>query len=443
LHVSCYVIPCAKCCVMDKNMDNKNDYKVKFTKFSDGERYPLLVNGKGIPHWHVTLFTTTQIRNANKAPNTIAAALSAIKVLLDWTHSFEIDLEARFAQCSFLNEQELESLRCYTQSKSSKKIKKILKVIPFPRASERSRSAIEKNTNKISFSTQYIRMTYQNEYLEWLAIRIIEQEAKCIDEATLKRIKSMSKSFATRRPQKSISSREAARKGLTEEQQSLLLSIIEPSSKKNPFSPALQIRNKAAILLLYHLGIRAGELLALRTSDFDFQQNTVLIARRHDNPDDPRTYQPVVKTADRRIPLASSLINLVSDYVLRERRKIPKSKLHDFLFITHQSGAFKGQPLSIKGLNKVFLTIQRAEPESLGNLTPHLLRHTANDRFSELMDKRNATPAEEEKMRSYIMGWKEGSGTAATYTRRHIEKKAKEAALKLQEGNQITGRLND
>ena len=40
------------------------------------------------------------------------------------------------------------------------------------------------------------------------------------------------------------------------------------------------------------------------------------------------------------------------------------------------------------------------------------------------MDKRGASPAEEDKMRSYIMGWKEGSGTAATYTRRHIENKA-------------------
>jgi len=96
-----------------------------------------------------------------------------------------------------------------------------------------------------------------------------------------------------------------------------------------------------------------------------------------------------------------------------------------------------GQPLSIKGLNKIFLEIQKVQPKELSNLTPHLLRHTANDRFSQLMDQRGATSAEEEKMRSYLMGWKEGSGTASTYTRRHIEKKAREAALKLQEHEQI------
>jgi len=37
-------------------------------------------------------------------------------------------------------------------------------------------------------------------------------------------------------------------------------------------------------------------------------------------------------------------------------------------------------------------------------------------------------------MRSYLMGWKEGSGTAAHYNKRFVKKKANEAALKLQEG---------
>jgi hypothetical protein len=49
------------------------------------------------------------------------------------------------------------------------------------------------------------------------------------------------------------------------------------------------------------------------------------------------------------------------------------------------------------------------------------------------MDQRKVTPAEEEKMRSYLMGWKEGSGTAGTYTKRHIENRTKEAAIQLQE----------
>jgi hypothetical protein len=38
----------------------------------------------------------------------------------------------------------------------------------------------------------------------------------------------------------------------------------------------------------------------------------------------------------------------------------------------------------------------------------------------------------EKKTRSQIMGWSETSGTAETYTRREIERKAREASLQLQ-----------
>lgn len=112
---------------------------------------------------------------------------------------------------------------------------------------------------------------------------MIEQEARQIDADTLKLIQRMANSLRKRRPQKTIKSREAARKGLTEEQQESLLNLIKPQSEKNPFSQEIQERNQLMVLLLYYLGLRAGELLALRVSDFDFQKNTVLVARRHDN----------------------------------------------------------------------------------------------------------------------------------------------------------------
>jgi hypothetical protein len=63
---------------------------------------------------------------------------------------------------------------------------------------------------------------------------------------------------------------------------------------------------------------------------------------------------------------------------------------------------------------------------------PHKLRHDWNDRFSEQAETQGWGHAAEEKMRSYAMGWKEGSGSSAVYTRRYTERKAREAALKLQ-----------
>lgn len=63
------------------------------------------------------------------------------------------------------------------------------------------------------------------------------------------------------------------------------------------------------------------------------------------------------------------------------------------------------------------------------------------------MDKMDNPPSPEkqEQMRSYLMGWLEGSGSAAHYNRRFIENKAHEAALHLQANmiNLHNGKLSD
>ncbi|WP_352340319.1 hypothetical protein, partial [Psychrobacter sp. 16-MNA-CIBAN-0192] len=41
----------------------------------------------------------------------------------------------------------------------------------------------------------------------------------------------------------------------------------------------------------------------------------------------------------------------------------------------------------------------------------------------------------QEQIRSYIMGWKSGSGTAMHYNKRFIQQQAKKAALALQSNN--------
>ena len=50
----------------------------------------------------------------------------------------------------------------------------------------------------------------------------------------------------------------------------------------------------------------------------------------------------------------------------------------------------------------------------------------------EKVDQQGIKEAEEEKLRSNLMGWAEGSGTSTTYTKRHIAKKAHEVSLLLQ-----------
>lgn len=51
----------------------------------------------------------------------------------------------------------------------------------------------------------------------------------------------------------------------------------------------------------------------------------------------------------------------------------------------------------------------------------------------------------QEKIRSFLMGWKEGSGTAAIYNKRFIQQKGHEAALELQKssGTRLPGNLKN
>jgi integrase len=418
-------------------MLNAKKTKVRLATFSNGERYPFLIDDQGIPLWYPTLFTTTQYRNVSMASNTMSSVLSSIRVLMAWTQLNDVDLEARFLNKRFLSQQEVESLCTYLQTKSSDLELQKSNVVRVTRRLEGVRATLHAADPRVSHTTQYIRTSYVANYLEWLSVHVIESKFEQVDRDAKLQIDRMVEGIRMRRPLKSRGAA-SAKKGLAQGQRTSLLELIDQHSDKNPFTVRLRRRNQLIVLLLYHLGLRGGELLALRIPDFDFQRKEFLVARRHDNPNDPRPNQPVVKTVDRRLALSVPLSDLVEDYILKDRYKIKGAKKNDFLLVTHQAGPFEGQPLSIKGLAKVFTVIGSAMSNEINSLTPHLLRHTANDLFSELMDQKNTQGTEEfrmaseEKMRSYLMGWKEGSGTAATYTKSFTEKKAMEAALEMQ-----------
>jgi integrase len=409
-------------------------FRTRIVVFSQGERFPMLLDEAGSPQWFPTLFTVTRKRNTNKAPNTVLAVLYAVRLLLVWAARQSIDLEERFARHMWLREAEIVSLCEFAQDRTRRNHVEMPSPARLPQRRESARASVGgAPKERVSSNTQYNRITYMAEYLEWVAVRITEREAQRVADEALNRIKAMAASLRMRRSVKTKPSRLSARRGLSEEAQQGLLKLLRPDSPVNPFGHAVRQRNQLIVLLLYDLAIRAGELLALKVSDFDFQQNEVVIARRHDDKDDPRANQPVLKTMDRRIPLSNTLAAAVSGYVMDERRRYPRARRHQFLIVTHQAGPYQGEPLSLKGLSKIFAVIQRSHPESLAALTAHVLRHTTNDRLSAMWDASGISGPKEEKMRSYLMGWKEGSGTSAVYTRRHTEKAAREASLKLQQ----------
>ncbi len=219
------------------------------------------------------------------------------------------------------------------------------------------------------------------------------------------------------------------REGLEPDIQKRLMDVIRPDSPKNPWqNPEVRVRNRLFILMMLVPGARKGELLLTRIKDINCQSNELLIRRVPDDPDDPRSYEPNTKTRDRILPFADDLVVLIEDYILNVRNKALGASKHEFLF----TAVGTGQPLSLAGITKVFRTLRNKISDLPDNLTSHVLRHTWNDRFSELMEQNNVPEAEEKKLRSYLMGWSEFFGMAATYTKRYVRQKANEASLDLQ-----------
>ena len=408
-------------------MKSKESLEIRSTLHSNGERLPILVDECGVPLFFPTLFITNQVRNAAKSVNTIRAHLSAIKRLYSWAQTKGVDLERRLSLRSYLTDSEIESLCSSLGQRIRSTSKRVLVGLEFAR---RPKSRAKAPNSSILREGKYRNLMYATAYLLWLSNRLTERAAGCVDEQAKSGIGSMVAAMGTRRPRKPRRTPITAQKGLEHiEEAQLLAAVSKP--QKGWQSPAMLCRNELIIHLLHKLGVRAGELLSLKVTDFDFVGNQVLIARRPDDKADPRLNQPTAKTCDRLLPISNDLAKLTHDYIVKHRRAVKGARRHAFLIVVHKAGSYEGMPLSSQGLSKIFLKL-RAET-GLHRLTPHTLRHTNNERYSELMDANGVSAAEEDKMRSYAMGWNEGSGTASTYTRRHVQRKAHAAARKLQE----------
>lgn len=404
-------------------------YQTKGFVMQGGERYCLLIDREtGMPLYYPNLYVTTQVRNSSKSVAAMESALTGINVLLSFCEQRQIDLIDRFLRHEYFSLHELDAIRDYCQQTfSTRPVGLPQGVVSF---TGRGKSS---STRKTGLANEYNRLTHIAKYVDWLAKILLTGE---VEKRISLGIDKMKKGLESRRPSSKGRNQTGREQGLSREQEAVLLKVVQPGSLRNPFEDQpTQIRNQLLILLLLHLGIRAGELLNIRVSDIDWASNQIVIARRADEKRDPRRRQPLVKTLDRRLPVKDTLIQATHRYVVQFRSKVPGARKHDYLLVTHKSGPTQGQPMSRSALIKVIALISAAAPE-LADLHAHELRHTWNDRFSEFMNARDdsPTPEQQESQRSYLMGWKPDSGTAATYTKRFTQRKAMEASLKLQEG---------
>ncbi len=413
-------------------------YRVKLLKFPSGERFPLLLGADGLPLFEPTVYALTELRARNQATNTICSALRAVQVFYLFLGIHGIDLSTRLASTQLLSINEVEDL-----SRSCRlPVERLVTMLPDSDAKVQSPKVISLESARMRLSGDAQdevepafagnRMRCMRGYVNWLVLdRLakhgLDKELANSLNVSLQRVLScITARISKGGGRGGINQRE----GLAPESAAELLRVVSPESLDNPWRDEyVRHRNALIVHWLYYLGMRRGELLGVRVNDVDFRKGTVTIHRRADDAKDTRTNQPQSKTKPRELPLSDGLKAMTYAYVMNYRSTLEGAKKHDFLFCADATG----QPMSLPALNKIFKVLRVKCTGLPDALCPHVMRHTWNDRFSEVMDKQQTPEESEKKLRSYLMGWSETSGTAAIYTRRHTRKKAQKVSLAMQE----------
>ncbi|MBF7682600.1 site-specific integrase [Acinetobacter sp. B5B] len=398
---------------------------VKRFVMSSGERFAILLDSDGVPMTYPNLYTVIHLRNRGQSINTITAILEDIKLLFLLLDKLKINLEHRIQVKEFLNLNEIEAianLASFSRSQLND-ITSSKKVISFPKKNnkERSRAKLIVTQDYISKELIYRRLTNFAEYIAWL-----ENYFHSSVITSTKRL------LISRRPRKSMDT-QSEYKSFTKEQLIEISKTVDPLNSNRIWkSDYIAYRNELIVYLLLYLGCRKGELLNLKITDMTHQQDGIsyMTIRRNSNDNkDSRLYQPLVKTRSRSIAVNQKLKKKLDIYILNHRSAVPDAELTEFLILSN-----KGQPLSINALDKIFSEISNAV---LFNVHAHAFRHTWNDKFSEktqiLLEKGQATEAQIENNRAYLMGWIPNSQSARRYSRRAEDRQAMAVGLSIQE----------
>lgn len=413
-----------------------NRYTVKIIPMSRGERLPTLLDN-GVPLFDATIYALAEIRGRNLAANTVQQALRAVMVLHIFLDTHGINLQDRLKEGHLLALHEIEALVAHCRL-ALPEMWKASKAISVPARSGKhlslekmqQRLTPEKISTVVSAFT-LTRLLYIRNYLIWLVNDKISRYglSKDLRMRLLEARDLVSRGITARLPRKDRRGGLGGREGLDREEQKVLLHAVSPHSGENPwFDMHTRVRNELMIRWLLEFGLRRGELLNLRISDISFQKKVVAITRRADDPTDPRLHQPLNKTNDREHDMFDGILFMTREYILRFRSQLPLARKHDFLFVSSD-----GIPLSHSSFTKIFSTLRNKCHKLPQSLCGHVLRHSWNENFSDLSDSIEWSDAEEARYREYLQGWRQNSGTAATYCQRGIRRRANEASVKLQE----------
>ena len=404
---------------------------VALVQMESGERMPLLVDvSTGIGLFEPTGYALF-LRNRNRATNTISQAMRAVMLLYEILDAGRVDLMQRIRENELLTLGEIEALieQCRLRKADLEELHHgpvDAKVSRMDLAKLKKGLKSQAGLATVNRGTAAVRIKYIRGYLAWLQEYAYLQKLPNDRELFKRGADAVVKAISVRTPGVRKKNATQRKKGFTHAHQVRLMAVVHPDSSENPWKSAfVRERNYLILSLLLATGMRKGELLGVKVSDFNVREDKLLVARRPDDPEDTRTREAYAKTNDRELLLGAELVDSLKRYIKVVRAVTSKAKQHPYLIVSAS-----GAPLALNSIDFMFTALRRALPE-IGELSAHVLRHTWNDRFSEFSE--NALkPAEEKKVRNYLMGWSEDSRSAENYTARYVEMQAAEALVAMQ-----------
>lgn len=334
------------------------------------------------------------------APNTRYRGLSAIGIGYQWADDHSIPLAERLLGGTGLAPAEVQSL--------------FARIRQCQKPARRGKTIVGK-------SEQRARMIAIREFVTTVmrdaAFNLNPQRDAEKLNALQNRIDTVEVLFAQNTPKRDASS---VKKGLAQNSLDLLILTIAPEGARNPWkNPLVRHRNFVLVLLYIVTGGRRGDVAKLKLDDIVGGPSPYIRFDAHvDDPGDTRVTEPRLKTQPREYPVHHRVAEITAEYIRKHRAQIRNSAKSEYLFLDTDNG----NPLSLRTINDIFQKLQRAVP----GLTPHILRHTNNEKL--VRDAKALGLAKEETLRTimYLNGWL--SDNLATYTAREREETARTVA---------------
>lgn len=422
----------------------ENPYFIKEIRFPSGERMPLMVRrSTGVAIEAPCYWITSERRPLGIQASTLEQELRAVTFLYLWGDKCGVDPVAILQSPAFLTLHQLNDLDRFCRNTANAAVEQAATATPgnvVPMKGGRH-PKVEAPPGRMHIRN---RMASIHSFMDHVSCDHLSRLAPGTEAHHIyQRARSeMLDKWAGRCKSMDPSDSPDPRKGLDEAASLRLREVIRPDSPDNPWQPEVRNRNGLMILMLWSLGLRRGELLALETRDIRFTADQALlqIVRRPDNRADHRRPRPSVKTLGRELLLEPSLAHLLHDYITAGRRALPGARKHPFVFVS----AADGSPLGLSAFNKLFDRLRLRVADLPADFSPHIMRHSWNDTFSKLSDRANphrtdVERTKEERMRAYLMGWSANSQIAVRYSRRWLTEEANKRLLSLQRRQVFVG----